>query len=140
MRNQARKITDSFKFRLKKILRYALILVAILIVIPTALIFLYASPAINPPSTLMLARWASFQYVSRQWVDLKDINPVLVHSVMMAEDAKFCAHNGVDWNALNGVIDDAIEGEKNPRCQHAIYAGGKKPLFVARAFIYSQSA
>ena len=31
---------------------------------------------------------------------------------MMSEDAKFCAHNGVDWSALNSVIDDAIEGEK----------------------------
>ena len=85
---------------------------AVIAIIPFALIALYASPAVKPVSTLMLGRWANFQYVSRQWVDLKDINPVLVHSVMMSEDAKFCAHNGVDWSALNSVIDDAIVGEK----------------------------
>ena len=106
------KMSAKLKARLRRLLRWGLVLAAVLILVPTALIFIYASPSVNPVSTLMLGRWASLQYVSRQWVDLKDINPVLVHSVMMSEDAKFCAHNGVDWSALNSVIDDAIEGEK----------------------------
>jgi len=30
----------------------------------------------------------------------------------MSEDGKFCSHSGIDWSALNQVIDDAIEGER----------------------------
>ena len=28
-----------------------------------------------------------------------------------AEDAKFCSHHGIDWDALREVIDDAEDGE-----------------------------
>jgi monofunctional biosynthetic peptidoglycan transglycosylase len=44
-------------------------------------------------------------------VDFDDIAPVLVQSVMMSEDGQFCAHSGIDWEALNLVIDDALDGE-----------------------------
>ena len=30
---------------------------------------------------------------------------------MASEDAKFCSHHGIDWDALQDVIDDAEEGE-----------------------------
>ena len=60
----------------------------------------------------MVARLVSGKTVVREWVSLDNINPVLVHSVMMSEDAKFCAHHGIDYAALNQVIDDALEGEK----------------------------
>ena len=29
----------------------------------------------------------------------------------MSEDGKFCSHSGVDWDAINLVIDDALDGE-----------------------------
>jgi len=60
----------------------------------------------------MAVRLISGKPVERIWVNLEDINAVLVHSVMMSEDAKFCAHNGIDFDALNEVIDNALEGEK----------------------------
>lgn len=60
----------------------------------------------------MIGRIATFQPVKRQWIKYDNINPVLVNSVMMSEDAKFCSHSGVDWAALNQVIDSAIEGER----------------------------
>jgi monofunctional biosynthetic peptidoglycan transglycosylase len=31
--------------------------------------------------------------------------------VVSAEDAKFCSHHGVDWDALREVVDDAEDGE-----------------------------
>jgi monofunctional biosynthetic peptidoglycan transglycosylase len=49
--------------------------------------------------------------VSRQWVDFSAISPYLPRSVVSAEDAKFCGHHGIDWDALREVIDDAEEGE-----------------------------
>ena len=49
--------------------------------------------------------------MSRQWVDFSAISPVLPRSVVSAEDANFCSHHGIDWDALRDVIDDAEEGE-----------------------------
>ena len=98
--------------RLKKLLRLCLIIVIVLVAIPIGLTMLYSSPSVNPISTLMLGRTLTGKSVDRQWVALDAINPVLVHSVMMSEDAKFCTHSGVDWPELNQVIDDAMVGEK----------------------------
>lgn len=98
--------------RFKFVLRITMVILAILILIPIALTFLYSSTSIKPISTLMAVRLISGKPVERIWVNLEDINAVLVHSVMMSEDAKFCAHNGIDFDALNEVIDNALEGEK----------------------------
>ncbi len=98
--------------RLKRVLRLMLMILVILFLVPIVLTFLYSSTSINPVSTLMAARFVSGKPVERKWVKLDNINVVLVHSVMMSEDAKFCAHNGIDYEALNQVIDNALEGEK----------------------------
>jgi monofunctional glycosyltransferase len=31
--------------------------------------------------------------------------------VVASEDAKFCSHHGIDWDALREVVDDAGDGE-----------------------------
>ena len=98
--------------RLKRVLRLMLMILVVLFLVPIVLTFLYSSTSINPVSTLMAARFVSGKPVERKWVNLDNINAVLVHSVMMSEDAKFCAHNGIDFGALNQVIDNALEGEK----------------------------
>ena len=86
--------------------------IAIIATIFITLIFAYSSPSINPVSTLMLSHTLAGEAMDRRWVALDQINPVLIHSVMMSEDAKFCAHSGVDWLELNRIIDGAIEGER----------------------------
>lgn len=96
---------------LKRVLAWALAVLIALLVLPYPLIPLYAIPQIHPVSTLMLAETLSGRSYERQWVDFDDIAPVLVQSVMMSEDGQFCAHSGIDWEALNIVIDDALDGE-----------------------------
>ena len=49
--------------------------------------------------------------MSRPWVDFSAISPALPRSVVASEDARFCGHHGVDWDALRDVIDDAEDGE-----------------------------
>ena len=49
--------------------------------------------------------------VTRQWVDFSAMSPSLPRAVVGAEDAKFCSHHGIDWDALRDAIDDAEEGE-----------------------------
>ncbi len=65
----------------------------------------------HPVSTLMVWRWLKGAPVSRQWIDLGEMSPYLPLSVVASEDARFCSHHGVDWDALRDVVDDAGEGE-----------------------------
>ena len=65
----------------------------------------------HPVSALMAWRWVTGAPVSRQWVDFSAISPALPRSVVASEDAQFCSHHGIDWDALREVIDDAEDGE-----------------------------
>jgi monofunctional biosynthetic peptidoglycan transglycosylase len=65
----------------------------------------------HPVSTLMAWRWLSGAPVSRQWTSLDAISPWLPRAVVASEDAKFCIHHGIDWDALRDVLDDAEDGE-----------------------------
>jgi monofunctional glycosyltransferase len=67
----------------------------------------------HPASALMAWRYFKGAPVSRQWVDLAAMAPALPRSVVASEDANFCRHHGIDWDALREVIDDAEDGEVN---------------------------
>lgn len=94
-----------------RFLRRALRLVlALAIAAPLVLLALIALwSALPPMSTLMLARFAGGKRVERIYVPLERISPGLVAAVVMSEDGQFCRHAGVDWNALNEVLEDADE-------------------------------
>ena len=61
---------------------------------------------VPPVSTLMLGRYALGQPVERRWTGLDHVSQNLLAAVLMAEDARFCRHNGVDWVALGDVVKD----------------------------------
>jgi monofunctional biosynthetic peptidoglycan transglycosylase len=84
----------------------------VLLVLPYLLIPVYALPFTRPVSTLMLSELFLLRGYDRQWVDLDDISPNLVRAVMMSEDGQFCAHGGVDWVQMRGVVQDALDGEQ----------------------------
>jgi monofunctional biosynthetic peptidoglycan transglycosylase len=92
-------------------LRRAAKVMAVLVLIPLALTFVYLPAITHPVSTLMLKDLATFSGYDRRWVSIDDVAPVLAHSVIMSEDGQFCAHYGVDLGELRGVIGDAIAGE-----------------------------
>ncbi len=80
-------------------------LAAILVFV--GLVLLYA---VEPPtSTLMLAAWWKGEAYERDYVPLSAIAPIAIASVIASEDARFCRHHGVDWDALREVIGDADE-------------------------------
>jgi len=66
-----------------------------------------AGRALPPVSTLMAGRWLMGKAVERHYVPLSRIAPVLRGAVIVSEDAHFCTHNGVDWGALNEVLEKA---------------------------------
>lgn len=94
---------------LTRLVRSVFIVVLLLILLPYALVPLYSVG--RPVSTLMLSRWFTGQNVTREWLDLAEIAPVLPLTVIAAEDARFCGHHGIDWNALQEAIEDVQDGE-----------------------------
>ncbi|HVX74669.1 MAG TPA: monofunctional biosynthetic peptidoglycan transglycosylase [Bradyrhizobium sp.] len=92
-----------------RIVRSLLLILLVVLALPYLLVPFYRTG--HPVSTLMAWRWLKGAPVLRQWIDLRAMSPYLPRSVVGAEDAKFCIHHGIDWDALNDVIEDAEEGE-----------------------------
>ena len=92
-----------------RIVRNLFITLLLVLLLPYLLVPLYRAG--HPVSTLMAWRYMTGAPVSRQWIDFAAISPSLPRSVVAAEDAKFCSHHGIDWDALRDVIDDAEDGE-----------------------------
>lgn len=62
---------------------------------------------INPPTTLtILSEARRLGSVDRQWTPLEEIAPVMVRSVVAAEDANFCTHWGFDMKAIRKAMDE----------------------------------
>jgi len=61
---------------------------------------------IDPVSTLMIGRWATGRPVEHVAVPLEAVSPFLTLAVVTSEDARFCRHGGIDWDALRQVMDD----------------------------------
>jgi len=99
----------SQKSSILRIARNLLLIVLAVLLLPYLLTPLYRTG--HPVSALMAWRYLTGTPVSRQWVDLAAMSPSLPRSVVASEDAKFCKHRGVDWEALREVIDDAEDGE-----------------------------
>ncbi len=69
--------------------------------------------------------------VSRQWINFAAISPFLPRSVVAAEDAKFCSHHGIDWDALRDVDRRRGGWRGHPRRLDHHPAGGEEPVPVA---------
>jgi monofunctional glycosyltransferase len=92
-----------------RLARNLLLILLALLALPYLLAPLYRAG--HPVSTLMAWRYLRGEPVSRQWIDFAAISPALPRSVVASEDARFCSHHGIDWDALRDAIDDAEDGE-----------------------------
>ena len=99
---------DGLRARPRRVLWRALralgLMVAALAVV--LLVLIVAWRIVPPVSTLMLARWVTGQPVDRRYVPIEAIAPQLAAAVIVSEDARFCSHRGVDWDALSEVLSD----------------------------------
>lgn len=90
----------------------------------TILLVLLAAVLILPPLGVLVHRWIpvpiTYLMVDRafegeglkhKWRPLKKISPNLVYAVIAAEDAKFCSHNGFDFEAIERALK---HNEKRP--------------------------
>jgi monofunctional biosynthetic peptidoglycan transglycosylase len=68
---------------------------------------------VPPPLTyLMVERAIEGRGFDRRWRSLDEISPRLVRAAIAAEDARFCAHHGFDFNAIEKAFRN---NEKRPK-------------------------
>jgi len=101
MRTKLRKPAPRRKFW-RRVLRWALVAIAVLVAIPLVLVPLYRVAA--PVSTLMFWDRLMDREVDRRWVTLDEVSPDLVRAVIASEDNFFCRHHGVDWGEVREVL------------------------------------
>ncbi len=81
-----------------------------------------------PVSALMARQWLSGRPVRFVWRDLDQISPALINQVIVSEDARFCSHSGVDWQAIRTSLAAAEDGK--PRGASTITMQTAKNLFL----------
>ncbi len=122
---------------LKRFLRIgALATGAIICVILFAIVLYRFVPP--PVSNLMIWRAVEGQSIDYRWVSLDEISAALPRAVIASEDNRFCAHHGVDWDAVSLVIEDIVEdGNGTPRGASTIAMQTVKNLFLwpSRSYI-----
>jgi monofunctional biosynthetic peptidoglycan transglycosylase len=65
------------------------------------------------PFTWPMARDAlAGRHVSRDWVAMGDMAPVLSRSMIAAEDSRFCSHNGLDLEAIEKAAAGNAAGKR----------------------------
>ncbi len=114
--------------RIRRIVRRLAKLVLLLLLVPLILLPLYRF--VDPPiTTVMLWNRIGGASIVRQWADIEAISPNLVRAVLVAEDARFCSHGGIDLKEVEAVLEDLGEGE-SPRGASTITMQVVKNLFL----------
>ncbi|MCF3936383.1 monofunctional biosynthetic peptidoglycan transglycosylase [Acuticoccus sp. M5D2P5] len=102
---------------------------AVLTVISVPLILTVVYGFMDPPSLPIMRRQAEERPAVQDWRPLSEISPTLVRAVVMAEDARFCLHWGVDLAQMRIVLQDALDGQP-PRGASTITMQVVKNLFL----------
>ena len=89
-------------------MRVLLVTAAALLALPYLLVPLYR--VIDPPSTLMLWRQAQGERVAQVWTALDRLPVAVPLTVIVAEDARFCQHGGIDWQEVADAWDEREDG------------------------------
>jgi monofunctional biosynthetic peptidoglycan transglycosylase len=112
---------------IRRFIRVVVFGVVVLLLLPFGLAVLYA--VVAPVSTLMLWRYATGQRVERVWVPLDQMAPALVRAVIVAEDARYCRHHGVDFRGVAEAIEEA-DSLRDARGGSSITQQTAKNLFL----------
>jgi monofunctional biosynthetic peptidoglycan transglycosylase len=95
-------VSERISPRVRTFFRACLVVLLVIIALPYLIAPFYRF--VDPVSTLMVWRWATGARVERTWTPIDRIAPSLPHAVIVAEDAHFCRHHGIDFGELRQVI------------------------------------
>lgn len=92
------------------VLRALALSLAAILGLPVLLTLAYT--VVPPVSTLMVRDLVLLRGYERDWIALDAVAPVLENAIIASEDQTFCAHNGVEWDALRDQFDLWRAGEE----------------------------
>lgn len=85
----------------------------ILYLLVGSLLWVVAYSFIPPPITAtMLGDVFAGRGLSKDWMSIDEIDPVMARAVIAAEDAKFCSHSGFDREAIEKAIKNNARGRR----------------------------
>lgn len=88
----------------RKIVKWGVVCLGGLLLLPYVLTLLYT--VVPPPaSALMILRLFQGVRPHYEWVAMDAISPNLARGVIASEDQRFCTHSGIDWVAVNNVLE-----------------------------------
>ena len=91
--------------------RTLLILLLTLALLPVGGVLIHA--VVPPPTTLLMVQQAVAGHgLDYRWRSLNHISPRLVEAVIASEDARFCSHDGFDFEAIEKAMDANARGRK----------------------------
>jgi monofunctional biosynthetic peptidoglycan transglycosylase len=92
-----------------RITAFAIKLVVALVLL--SVLWVLAYRFINPPTTLtMLGDVAAGRGAQREWMGLDRMDRDMVRAAIGAEDSKFCAHSGFDFDAIQDAVKRNASG------------------------------
>ena len=96
----------------RRLLRLVGVLVLAVLIGPPAMMLVYR--LLPPPVTpLMLIRLTEGYGIDKDWTSIDAISPSLQRAVLASEDAKFCLHDGFDWESLEKNMDKLQQGKRS---------------------------
>lgn len=133
-RRDAKRNLDLDLGRIKRRKRYGLFITSVSVLfiafvlapVTWALAYLFFDP---PSTVLMMQRAAEGQTIHHYPVPLNRMSPHIVRSVIAAEDANFCAHDGFDIEAIQDALESNRRG-RNLRGGSTISQQTAKNLFL----------
>jgi len=133
-RRDAKRNLDLDLGRIKRRKRYGLFITSVSVLfiafvlapVTWALAYLFFDP---PSTVLMMQRAAEGQTIRHYPVPLNRMSPHIVRSVIAAEDANFCAHDGFDIEAIQDALESNRRG-RNLRGGSTISQQTAKNLFL----------
>jgi monofunctional biosynthetic peptidoglycan transglycosylase len=79
------------------------------VIIPLGLVVIYRF--VPPPVTFLMAQRAVEGHgMTYRWRSIDKISPNMVNAAIGAEDARFCAHHGFDFEAIQNAMERNAEG------------------------------
>jgi monofunctional biosynthetic peptidoglycan transglycosylase len=110
-----------------RLIKWAAAVAAVLVLLPYALTLAYAY--VTPVSIPMVVRWLTLRPVTRTVVPISALPAILPRTVLVAEDARFCSHGGIDWQELREAMEEA-DGIEDMRGGSTITQQVAKNLFL----------
>ena len=84
-------------------------------------------PAVSLP---VIGSTLSFKETHWRWRSYENLSPTLARMIISAEDGRFCEHNGVDWKAVEKVVNKAQKKKKLTHGASTVAMQTAKNLFL----------